>query len=336
MRTVIIFIIFLLRQINVFGSCGFDSRTLTEMLFENKAGTVFSCKILAMTAPKQIISGPDSNGLIRESYSSCGGGIDGTATAQIIKVYFGIVDTNVITLKTGSSLIVGKSYLIYTGGSGRVFACGGSCDQRTHQLTDSPENLSELKVLSQFADIYKNKKSGKYTFVSSTKIVLATGEFKKGVPIKTWKHYFADGTLKTENNLQAKRTKTYYANGLILNDNIEYKDSSVSLVYSNVISGQLNYRWVTIPNEKGSILIMYEYYSNGNLKLLDGQQNIIYPNGSASCEGKIGKYVEGFENGKIKLTGEYNKTKRVGLWKWYNEDGSFNAEVDYKDGTGGQ
>lgn len=289
-----------------------------------------------MTTPKQIISGPDSNGLIRESYSSCGGGIDGTATALIIKVYFGIVDTNVITLKTGSSLIIGKSYLIYTGGSGRVFACGGSCDQRMHQLTDSPENVSELKILSQFADIYKNKKSGKYTFLSSTKIVLATGEFKKGVPVKTWKHYFADGTLKTENDLQTKRTKIYYANGFILADNTEYKDSSMSLTFSNLMSGQINYRYVTFPNSKGFVSKMYEYYPNGNLKLCESTVYIEVKGGGTSTDGKTGKYIEGFENGKIKVVGEMNKTKRIGLWKWYNDDGSFNAEFDYKDGTGGQ
>jgi hypothetical protein len=36
------------------------------------------------------------------------------------------------------------------------------------------------------------------------------------------------------------------------------------------------------------------------------------------------------------LTGEYKMSKRVGLWKWYNEDGSFYAEFDYRDGTAGQ
>lgn len=305
------------------------------MLFENKAGTIFTCKILTMTTPKQIISGADSNGIIREYYSSSGG-IDGTATAQIIRVYFGIVDTNVITLKTGSSLIIGKSYIIYTGGNGRVFVCGGNCDDRTHELTDSPETLSELKILNQFANIYKNKKSGKYTFISSKKVVLATGEFKKGVPIKTWKHYFADGTLKTEHDLQNKRTKIYFSNGLMLADNTEYKDSSVSLAYSNVISGQLNYRYVTFPNSKGFVTKMYEYYPNGNLKLCESTVYIEVKGGGISTDGKIGKYIEAFENGKIKVVGEMNKTKRVGLWKWYNEDGSFYAEFDYKDGTGGQ
>lgn len=317
----IVIIIFLLNQNKTFACCEADDRTLTEMLFQGKVGTIFSCKILTMTVPKY-----ENNFTI----TSSDGSIDGTATAQIIKVFFGKIDTSIVTLKTGSQLVIGASYLIYSAGSGRVFGCGGNCDQRMHQLTNSAEDLNELKLLVQFADIFKNKKSGKYTFLSSTNKILAVGEYKKGSPVNIWKHYFANGNLKTEQDLKSKHSKFYNSDGIILIDNIEYKDSTVSLTYSK---GQLTYRWVTIPNEKGSILIGYEYFENGNLKLLEGQQNISVKGGGTTCEGKIGKYIEGFENGKIKLTGEYNKSKRIGLWKWYNEDGSFNAQVDYKDGT---
>lgn len=267
--------------------------------------------------------------------STCGGGIDGTATAEIITVYFGKINSNIVTLNTGSLLKVGESYLIYTGGEGNTFYCGGSCDTRTHKIINSAENLSELDILNQFSEIIKNKKSGKYTFLSSTKKILATGEFKKGIPVNMWKHYYSNGILKTEQDLITKRSKFYNSNGYIIADNIQYKDSSISLSYSTTTNGEINYRWVTIPKEKGSILIMYEYYKNGNLKLYEGQNNLTSGN-STTTDGKIGKYIEGYENGKIKLTGEYKKSKRVGLWKWYNEDGSFYAEFDYKDGTAGQ
>ena len=281
-----------------------------------------------MTTPK--------NDNDRVVVSSCGGGIDGVATAEIITVYFGRINSNIITLNTGSLLKVGESYLIYTGGDGNTFSCGGSCDYRTHQITNTPDNISELKILSQFSDIYKNKKSGKYTFLSSTKNVLATGEFKKGVTVKTWKHYYSNGILKTQYDLHLKQTKYYNSNGLILSDNKEYKDSTVSLAYSNTTKEQLNYRWVTFPNSKGFITTMYEYYANGNLKLLESTVYINLKGGGTGGEGKIGKYIEGFENGKVKVFGAMNNTKRIGLWKWYNEDGSLYAEYDYKDGITGQ
>lgn len=328
MRTLIFILIFTFQQLNTFSSCGVDDRTLTEMLFQNKAGTIFSCKILTMTTPKY---DNDINAV-----SSCGGGIDGTATAEIIAVFFGKVDTSIITLKTGSNLLIGKSYIIYTTGDGVVFSCGGSCDNRTHQIANSAEDISELKILNQFSDIYKNNKSGKYIFLSSTKKVLATGEFKKGIPVKTWNHYFASGILKTQYDLKFKQTKFYSASGLIIADNIEYKDSSVNLSYSNLVKGQLNYRWVTIKNNNGFITTMYEYYPNSNLKLCESTVYIEVRGGGTTTDGKTGKYIEGYENGKVKVTGELNKSKRLGLWKWYNDDGSFYAEFDYKDGTGGQ
>ncbi len=328
MRTIILIIVFLLRLTDGFGICGYDDRTLTQMLFENKAGTIFTCRILTMAVPKQ-----EGDMIV---VNACGGGIDGTAMAQIIRVYFGKVDTNVVTLRTESSLEVGKSYLIYTIGEGRLFGCGGHCDQWTHQITDSPEDRSELKILEQFADVYKNKKSGKYTFLSAKKIVLASGEFKKGIPVKTWKHYFADGSLKTEEDLEAKSKKVYSANGLMLVHNVEYKDSSVSLAYSNVVSGRLDYRWVTFPNSKGFVMTMYEYYPNGNLKLCESTVYVGEKGGGISSNGKTGRYIEGYENGKIKVLGAMNHLKRIGRWKWYNDDGSLNAEFDYRDGTGNQ
>ncbi len=327
MRTLIIILILTFKQLSIFGSCAVDNRTLTELLFENKGTTIFSCKILTMTTPNY-----DSDRVV---ISSSLGGIDGTATAEIITVFFGKINSTIITLNTASLLKVGESYLIYTGGEGNTFYCGGSCDSRTHQITHSAENLNELEVLSQFSDIYKNKKSGKYKFLSSTKKILAIGEFNKGIPVKVWKHYYSNGILKSEQDLRTKRSKFYNSNGYILADNIQYKDSSINLSYSNTTKGEINYRWVTIPTEKGSILIMYEYYKNGNLKLCEGQNNLTAGN-STTTDGKTGKYIEGYENGKVKLTGQYKTSKRVGLWKWYNEDGSFYAEFDYKDGTAGQ
>ena len=121
---------------------------------------------------------------------------------------------------------------------------------------------------------------------------------------------------------------------MLIVDNVTYKDSSVSLSYSNA-GGWLNYRWVTIPNEKGSILVMYEYFSNGNLKLHESQVNIISGN-STTSDGKTGKYIDGYENGKYRLVGQHHKNRRVGLWTWYNEDGTFFTEFDYKDGSSNQ
>lgn len=313
-------------RVSFFASCAFDGRSLTELLFQNKPGTIFTCKIIKMTVPKATTDGDFM------VVQSCGGGIDGTAIAKIVMVYFGKVDTSIITLRTGTQFVEGKSYLIYTEGEGRIFSCGGSCDTRTHELVDSPEQKNELLILQQFHDIFKSKKSGKFNFVSGSKILLASGEYKRGIAVNLWKHYYNNGILKTEQDLFNKRTKYFNGEGFILADNTEYKDSTINLVYSGSVKGLLNYRYVNFKNEKGFTVTMYEYYSNGKLKLLESTVYLQKGSGT-STDGKIGKYIEGYENGNYKVIGAMLKTKRIGLWKWYNEDGTFSAEVDYKDGS---
>ncbi|MBP8034420.1 MAG: hypothetical protein KAZ71_07460 [Bacteroidia bacterium] len=334
MKTKLILIILFLRQFIAVSCCAGDDRTLIELLFQGKPGTIFTCKIISMTVPKPIISSPDSNGIIREEYSSMGG-IDGTAIAEIIRVYFGKVDTNIVTLKTGSFLTVGKSYIIYSGIDDKVLYCGGGCDNRTHLLTGSKDEINELKIIEQFSNIYKKKKSGKFSFYSTTNKLLAEGNFKKGVPIKIWKHYHTNGNLKSELDLQTNHNKYFNGNSLIIRENITYKDSSRSITYFGNADRRISSRWVTMRNEKGNLSMKSEYYTNGNLKILEGQQSIFDTKGHESNEGKAGKYIEGYENGVIKVIGAYLKSKRIGLWKWYNEDGSFYAEYDYKDGANG-
>lgn len=334
MKTILIFIILFLRQFIAISCCAGDDRTLIELLLQGKPGTIFSCKIISMTVPKPVINLPDSNGITRETYNSSGG-IDGTAIVEIIRVYFGKVDTNIVTLKTASFLTVGKSYIIYSGVDGKVFYCGGNCDNRTHLLTKSKDDINEEKILDQFSKIYKKNKSGKFTFYSSTNKLLAVGEFKKGVPVKIWKHYHTNGNLKSELNLQTNHNKYFNGNGLIIRENIINKDSSVYITYFGNADQRVSSRWVTMRNEKGNISMTVEYYANGHLKILIGQQSIFDDKGNESNIGTAGKYMEGYENGVIKVIGAYLKNKRIGLWKWYNEDGSFYAEYDYKDGANG-
>ena len=35
-----------------------------------------------------------------------------------------------------------------------------------------------------------------------------------------------------------------------------------------------------------------------------------------------GKFIYYWDNGQIHITGQYNKAKRIGLWKTYNQDGN--------------
>lgn len=44
---------------------------------------------------------------------------------------------------------------------------------------------------------------------------------------------------------------------------------------------------------------------------------------------KEGPYYSWFKNGKLKVNGTYKNKKRIGVWKWYNEDGDLTYSYYY-------
>lgn len=264
--------------------------------------------------------------------SSSDGSIDGTATAEIVTVYFGKVDTNIVTLRAGSYLTVGMTYLIYTGGSGKNFSFGGNCDRWTKQITDNPATTNELSILKQFSSIFKNKTSGKFIFTNHENIVISKGQFKKGKPIKTWQHYYNNGTMKSEFDLNKNITSQYSANGFIKSRSTVNNKIGFYEQFSNKVNGQLTFTDKEVKNDTGTVMTVSNYYDNGNKKNLSSQVNIKSNGTSYYSTGKTGEYKEYYKNGNLKLQGQYNTNKRIGLWKWYHENGGYNTEFDYKSG----
>lgn len=327
MRTLLAILLFVGLCKNSFSCCAGDYRTLTEMLFQGKSGTIFTCKVLTFSTPTH----PD-NIIIRSS----DGSIDATATAEIVTVYFGKVDTSIVTLRAGSCLTVGKTYLIYTSGSGRVFGFGSNCDRWSKQVIDNLEITNELQTLQQFSDIFKNKTDGQFTFINSKNIVVARGQYKKGVAIKTWQHFYDNGIIKAEFDLIKDIISHYAPDGFIksrstINGDIRYYEQ-----FSDKVNGQLLFTDREVKNDTGFVMTTSEYYENGKMKNLLSLVNINIKGGGSPADGKTGEYKEFYENGNLKLQGQYQTNKRVGLWKWYHENGEFNTEFDYKDGTEAQ
>lgn len=323
-----------------FACCASDDRTLTEKLFNGTTETIFTCEILTMTRPKDdnlfMPSKEKSNGTItRETIGSSTGNIDGISTVKIIQVYFGIVDSNIITLNTGSFLKVGETYLIYTNGYKKPFSCGGVCDRWTKQVTNSPDSKNEMKLLQQFSEIFKYKTSGNFSFANSENILLAEGKFYQGKPVKTWNHYYENGEIKSKYDIENKSTTQYSPNGFIKTHSINGKEKSEYLTYSDKVNGRVKYKIEEIPNDTGNIMVTYSYFDNGTIENVNGQVNVNLPVGGTYAI-HTGVYEEYYDNGNVKLKGQFYHNKRIGLWKWFYANGEFNIEFDYKDGTGGQ
>lgn len=321
MRILLTILLFVGLYKSSWGICAYDVRSLTEMLFKGNAGMIFTCNVLSMTTPK---------GNDKSLRYFCGGGIDGTATVEILEIYFGKVETKIVTLKAGSYLTVGKTYLIYGYGSGLNIGCGGSCDNWTKQVTDNPLATSELKILKQFSDIFKNASSGQFTFSNDKNILLAKGRFKKGKAVNIWQHFYDNGIIKAEYDLTKNVTSQFSSNGLIVSKNTINKNMGIYEQYSDKVNGQLAYKFVELEKGKEMIMECSEYFINGKLKNIS---SAVYIDNKSTSTGKTGEYKEFYENGHLKLQGQYKADRRIGLWKWYNENGEFNTYFDYKDGA---
>ena len=74
-------------------------------------------------------------------------------------------------------------------------------------------------------------------------------------------------------------------------------------------------------------------------KKRDGHWIYYYQNGNIWSEGFFkegksdGKRITHYETGKIFYEGYYNKDRRVGIWKFYDENGSLLKTVDYSKKT---
>jgi antitoxin component YwqK of YwqJK toxin-antitoxin module len=91
------------------------------------------------------------------------------------------------------------------------------------------------------------------------------------------------------------------------------------------------------------------YYENGN-KRVEGYYNDAgkkhgkwvywYEDGTKWSEGYFfegendKKRTTWHENGQLHYSGTYDKGKRVGIWKFYDESGKPTKEIDYDKGTG--
>lgn len=321
MRKLLSILLFVFLSNGSFGSCAGDDRTLTEMLFQGKAGTIFTCEILEYPIMVK-----------RSDYQT-----DYTATAKIIKVFFGKVDSNIVTLRVGLPHVdAGNIYLVYTSGIDNIFSFGYQCDTRSKEVTYHSDVQNELIILQQFSDIFKQKSTGSFSFVNANNVVLAKGQYNNGEAIEIWQHFYDSGNIKAVYDLSKNSISQYKPNGFIksrstINGNIRFSEQ-----FSDSLNGQYTFTSRAVTNDSISISTSVRYYDNGEPMEEYSTVYITRKHGGTISTGKTGDYKEYHENGNIKIEGYFKEGRRIGFWKWYNENGVFYTEFDYKDGSGAQ
>lgn len=307
-------------SLRVVGSqCFQDSRSLSEYLLSQENKLIFTCKLVKYIPKEPLTEKPITNkngitlGGSRPDYQ------DYVFVAQIIKTYFGTIDTSHILIHSESQYLLGDSFLIYTVSNKNYYSFNNIyCVQRTKFYRDASE--FELKTLTSLSNIIKNRKT-KNCEIKNGEILISKGKFKKGKPVKTWIHNYDNGKLKTKINFENKNEFTFYANGRKQVEKIYLKDTLCYFHYKNNSSNCIENIEKDLPLEISKSQKWYfETYENCKIKQKHTQENGV---------GMIGEYVEFYENGNIKIKGIYEKGLKIGRWFEYNENGKLINEKTY-------
>ena len=238
------------------------------------------------------------------------------------------------TGKTGFKMLVGDTYLIFGNDTSDTQNYEGTYSK---VLKETSLIKNEIETLKGFEKIFIQKKTGYFKFKNHKGYIVAEGSYTKGIQSGIWKHYDVNGRILCEVDIKKNSIKEFLDNGCIGSIITKYKDSTAYETFKNDEKNRIQYKNLEIKKDSVIIRIHTNYDNNGNI--IDKKTELdIYHKSSNSYSGLgyHGSYQEFYPNGKVKLNAQYLLQRRVGCWTWYNEDGTFWAEWDYKDGKAPQ
>ena len=125
---------------------------------------------------------------------------------------------------------------------------------------------------------------------------------------------------------------SFYSFGYQIEDNFtgqvikKYKDGQVESI-ENFKNGKLNGEFKEFF-EDGS-LFQVGIFKNGEMKSI----RVFYENGNLKFEQNLkdrkGKYKGYYPSGQLEEEGEVFQGEKIGVWRYYNEEGKLSSEVTY-------
>ena len=125
---------------------------------------------------------------------------------------------------------------------------------------------------------------------------------------------------------------SFYSFGYQIDENFtgqvikKYKDGQVESI-ENFKNGKLNGEFKEFF-ENGS-LFQVGTFKNGEMKNI----RVFYENGNLKFEQNLkdrkGRYKGYYPNGQLEEEGEIFQGEKIGVWRYYNEEGKLSSEVTY-------
>ena len=161
-------------------------------------------------------------------------------------------------------------------------------------------------------------------FHEGTNIVRYTGEFKDDVPIGTFKYFYRNGKLFSENVYRGQTGACY---------SIQFAGNGKRLAEGVLRHQKKDSVWTYYDRNQN--IISKEVFKDGELH---GERVTFFANGSTlekmNFENGLrqGKFIEYHENGKVYMRGEYLDDKLHGELRIYLANGNKRAEGKYVEG----
>ena len=298
-----------------------DGLTWSEKIFkEDRFSAIFTCKILDNIAIKEKREGYFEGIFYEET-------VGYRIVAQVEKVFFGKVDTGIVTITHQHGIMVSdKAYLIYANHrnpQGNYFSL---VDKKG---TNGTNEVRELEILSELSNIINNKLTCKYVMLDANNNKLAEGFFKNGKRVKKWKHYYPDSSnIKAKYNFTNNSVTQYNETGL--KTGIISEKGKVYYQYSAENKNLLVNKTIITKKDYGQLNNWFWYYDNGKLQKQYFTKTLRVGRSGYTSDGMLMDYREYYENGKIKARGEFFNNDSVGTWYFYDNKGKFKREKIYK------
>ncbi len=174
---------------------------------------------------------------------------------------------------------------------------------------------------------YKNRQlNGKYTAYYYNGKKWMEGNYDCGLRIGKWHYWYDDGTLAADGSFQDGKPFTVHGDNFVHESGRE----GIWNFYNKkgVMIKELNYE------DNRYIGIQTYWYDNGVVQKQEIYKNHLYKKvilfnienykiSETEYKGsyKDGTYVRYFKTGEVKVTGQFRKNMRVGVWKYYSITG---------------
>ncbi len=222
-----------------------------------------------------------------------------------------------------------------------------------HREYDDEGNVIAATVYDQglklFEGIVDNegRKQGPWKAFFEDGKLKSEGAYKNDLKIGQWRYFFREGGIEQQGNYNAGRAtgvwEWFYLSGQTLREeeynagledgmSTEYNDTGAVIAEGPYVDGMKEGKWVYTNNDHKEEGEYFEGLRSGTWKHYYLSNDQLKFEGAFENGQETGAHVHYFDNGQVRMRGEYIAGNRHGIWEFFMKDGGRTVTIEYEDG----